>query len=146
VANDKTVQSLVSELMSRNKIGDQFSHDVPPDWPIEAWRLLLGEKSDQWDTESLHFWLAHHVYAPDEIVRILAASPSRRVRWRIAQKRNLPLDLFEMLATDHDEGIRRSVAENKKAPRDVIEMLRADPSESVRRLAESRLAPKSPLV
>lgn len=131
---------LVSEIIAHNSAGDQFTHSVPPDWPIEAWRILLKAKSDQWDTENLHFWLAGHVNAPNEVVRALAASPTMRVRWRIARKRNLPLDLFALLAGDEDEGVRSSIAENKKTPHEVLVRLISDPSESVRRVVELRLA------
>lgn len=132
--------ALVDELIVRNSEGDQFTHHVPIDWPIEAWRILLEAKSAKWDIESLHFWLAGHVNAPDEIVRTLASSPFTRVRWRIARKRNLPADLFAFMASDEDEGVRSSLAENKKTPRDVLIMLNSDASESVRRVVKLRLS------
>lgn len=71
-------RKLVAELVARNSIGEQFTDDVPPDWPLEAWELLLDAKSNNFDTESLHFWLAGHVYMPYEIVRTLGKSPLYR--------------------------------------------------------------------
>jgi hypothetical protein len=139
MASSDRIHELVDELMASNSSGDQFGHSVPSDWPLEAWLLLLDSRSSQWDTESLHFWLAGHVNAPEQIVRILAGSPHMRVRWRIARKRKLPVDLFEVLAHDEDEGVRNSIAENKKTPREVLARMLADPSASVRRLVEARL-------
>jgi hypothetical protein len=135
-------QTLVDELVTKNKVGDQFTHNVPDDWPIEAWRLLLKAECECWDTENLHCWIAGHVYAPEEIVRTLAQSPVRRVRWRVAEKRNLPKDLFAVMAKDDSEGVRQCIACNKKAPLEVIESLKNDPAETVRRLVKNRLAVK----
>lgn len=135
----QNVQALVEELIEKNKLTDQFSEPVPEDWPIEAWRLLLNTESECWDTESLHCWIAHHVYAPEEIIRVLAKSPYRRVRSWVASKRNLPKDLFEVMAQDKDETIRSRIAQNKKAPLKVVESLKNDPAESVRRVVQYRL-------
>jgi hypothetical protein len=135
-------QALVDELVMKNKIGDQFTHSVPEDWPIESWRLLLKAECECWDTENLHCWIASHVYAPEEIVRILAQSSEWRVRSRISEKRNLPKDLFLVMAKDEDEGVRQHVARNKKTPLEVVESLKNDPAETVRRLVKMRLDPK----
>ena len=136
--------ALVHELMVANSMGGQFTHDVPDGWPIDAWRLLLETTSEQWDTESLHFWLAGQMLAPDEVVRILAASPLMRVRWRIATKRRLPVDLFAVLAADDDEGVRNAIAQNTKTPRSILLGMRADRAEEVRRLVERRVRKSGP--
>lgn len=142
--SQREAQALVDELMAKNKATDQFTESVPEDWPIEAWRLLLAAESKCWDIESLHCWIANHVYAPEEIVRALATSPHRRVRSWIASKRNLPKDLFSTMAKDEDETIRSSIARNKKAPLEVVESLKDDPAETVRRVVQYRLlSPKS---
>lgn len=133
-------QALVDELMMKNKVGEQFSHNVPSDWPIEAWHLLLNVESEFWDTESLHFWVAGHVYTPEEIVRILAMSSYGRVRCRIADKRNLPKDMFATLAKHEDEGVRSCIAQNKKTPLEVVKSLKNDSSEIVRRIVNFQLA------
>jgi len=138
-------QALVDELVEKNKATDQFSESVPDDWPIEACRLLLTAESELWDIESLHCWITNHVYAPEEIVRVLAKSPYRRVRSWTASKRNLPKDLFAVMAQDEDETIRCSIARNKKAPLAVVESLKDDPAETVRRAVQYRVSSsKSP--
>lgn len=128
------------KLMKENSVGDTFSTDVPPDWPVEAWEYLLGIKSDLWDEENLHFWISHHTYAPEKIVRLLAQSPYWRVRSRIAQKRNLPEDLFKIMSEDGDEAVRSSIAQNKKTPATIVQSLINDPAETVRRVVQYRLS------
>jgi hypothetical protein len=137
--HQQNAQVLVERFMEQNIITNQFTEPVPEDWPIEAWRLLLKVKSEFWDTESLHCWIVHHVYTPEEIVRLLAISPNRRVRSWVASKRNLPKDLFVILSRDEDETVRSRIAQNKKAPREVMESLKDDPSESVRRVVQYNL-------
>jgi hypothetical protein len=136
--SQQKAQALVDKLLEKNKVTDQFSEPVPDDWPIEAWRLLLNAESECWDIESLHCWIAHHVNAPEEIIRTLAKSPYRRVRSWVASKRNLPKDLFAVMAQDEDETIRSRIAQNKKTPLKVIESLKDDPEENVRRVVRYR--------
>jgi hypothetical protein len=135
-------QALVDELMERNKLGDQFTHSIPSDWPIEAWHLLLTVESELWDMESLHRWIAGFVYTPEEIVRILARSPNWHVRSNVASKRNLPKDLFALMAKDEDEAVRGSIAQNKKTPMEILQSLKDDPTETVRRIVQFRLKTK----
>lgn len=132
-------KEMVDDLVLANSSGNHFSHSIPNTWPIDAWLLLLNAHSDQWDTESLHCWIAHHAHAPEEVVRILASSPSRRVRTWIANKRNLPNDLFLALSHDDDETVRQAIARNKKTPTTIVELLKDDPIDTVRNIAISRL-------
>lgn len=138
--NEKMALELVSRLIQENKHSNEFTSPIPENWPIEAWRLLMQTDSELWSTESLHMWIAGHTYAPEEVVRILSASPSERVRWRVASKRNLPKDLFSVLASDECDGVRQSIVRNRKAPLEVLENLRNDPSLVVRKLVEMRLS------
>lgn len=135
----KEAIELVNWLIHENSSSNTFNHAIPSSWPIEAWRMLLDVRSEKWDLAHFYTWIAGHTYAPDEIVRILSKDTERRVRMRIAEKRNLPNDLFHELAKDSDEGVRQNIARNKKVPKDVVRHLENDQSYAVRNIAKMRL-------
>lgn len=137
--SEKEARDLVNCLMHKNSSSDAFDHAIPSGWPIEAWRILLDVRSSKWGLDCFHVWIAGHVYAPEEIIRILAKNTERRVRMRVAEKRNLPSDLLWELARDCDEGVRQSVARNKKTPVKILEYLADDQSDAVRGLVKLRL-------
>lgn len=137
---NKDYLKMANDLMRKNGIGDYFSENIPPEWPLEVWEYLLKVKNEKWDEESLHYWISHHTYIPDAIVRQLSRSPYWRVRSRIAEKRNLPADLFLILSKDNDEAVRSSIAKNKKAPLDIIKGMENDQAETVQRMVKIRLA------
>jgi len=137
--SEKEAMELVNCLIDENSSSDSFNDAIPSNWPIEAWRILLDVRSEKWDLAHFHTWIAGHAYAPEEIVRMLAKNTERRVRMRVAEKRNLPTDLFLELAKDCDEGVRQSVARNKKTPKDIMRYLENDRSNAVRDLVKLQL-------
>lgn len=102
---------------------------LPTDWPLAVWHVLIEEYPER------RVWAAHQVHCPEPIVRQLSQDPEWRVRSRVAQKRNLPRDLFPVLAVDDDEAVRRQIACNQKSPIELVQALTRDPVESVARVA-----------
>lgn len=106
---------------------------LPDDWPLAVWQLLVQEYPDY------RFWAAHQVHCPEPIVRRLAIDPDWRVRLRVAQKRNLPADLFPVFAADPDDSIRKAIAAHPKTPLALVEALAKDGEGEVSRVARYNL-------
>lgn len=112
---------------------DEPLAELPTDWPIEVWEVLVAEFPD------LHYWAAHSRHVPEEILRRLVAAGSWRVRARVAQKRRLPADLFDLLAADPHDAVRQRLAANAKAPLAIVEQLTHDRAEHVAHVARIHL-------
>ena len=57
----------------------------------------------------------------------------------LAEKRNLPSDIFKVLSKDSSSLVRRKIAANKKTPLVMVGNLANDEDEDVARVAKFRL-------
>jgi len=102
---------------------------IPADWSDACWSCLVDL------FPHLRTWVAHQPYAPEGVIRHLATVDDWEVRYRVAEKRNLPRDLFVALAADPAPLVRVALARNAKAPLELVEELSSDPQPDVARAA-----------
>ncbi|PTX99385.1 hypothetical protein DB346_16165 [Verrucomicrobia bacterium LW23] len=123
--------------------------------------LQLVETDDQpsrhrlrWEAAPLDVWLDVLSQHPEfkravasnklleiPVMRVLARDNDPLVRCDIAEKPNLPDDLFYLLANDADEAVRARVAYNKNVPLDILHYLKNDSSDVVVQAVKNRLRP-----
>jgi hypothetical protein len=101
--------------------------------PVAVWEEVLRRRPDLKRTVTLNKTLG------ESVIRSLANDPDPSVRWDIANRRGLPVDLFDHLARDPDESVRARIAWNKKTPETVLRCLLADKSDVVLEPIRKRL-------
>lgn len=84
------------------------------------------------DETHIRLVLAGNPHTSAVALRQLANDSNERVRSRVAENANLPLDVFQKLVQDSSVEVRTSVGENRKAPAEVYEFLARDSSDDVR--------------
>lgn len=84
------------------------------------------------DETHIRLVLAGNPHTSAVALRQLADDSNERVRSRVAENVNLPLDIFQKLVRDPSVEVRTSVGENRKAPKEVYELLSRDESDDVR--------------
>lgn len=84
--------------------------------------------------EELHIRLvlAGNPHTSEVALKKLSDDPSERVRSRVAENANLPLEIFLKLVTDSSIDVRTSIGENPNAPDEILELLSKDSSDDVR--------------
>jgi hypothetical protein len=99
----------------------------------EVWFTILQRYPDAINTVILNKTV------PLSILRYLSNSTDPRIRWEVAMKRKLDIDLFGKLSRDPDETVRVRIAYNKKTPKSILERLAIDESDQVAVIAKERL-------
>jgi hypothetical protein len=87
-------------------------------------------------------WVIRNKTVPLSVLHHLAGHPDPRIRWEVATKRKLDVELFALLSQDDDETVRRRVALNRNAPKHLLERLANDDSDWVAEAARERLGSK----
>lgn len=83
--------------------------------------------------------VADNRFSPLAMLRTLAHSDTRDLRFRVARNPATPEDVIRMLSEDHYAKVREGVANNRATPVDVLTRLATDISIVVRRAAASNL-------
>ncbi len=73
------------------------------------------------------------------VLRKYAGDPDASIRFSVAMKRKLPVDLFQLLAMDVDASVRHRIACNAKTPTNILEQLTEDAESFVAEDARIRL-------
>ncbi|MFG2874476.1 hypothetical protein ACGFYU_05585 [Streptomyces sp. NPDC048337] len=76
---------------------------------------------------------ARNPATPAAAAATLAGDPSMLVRWTLAERSDLPREVYARLAEDPVPGVREAVAGNPAIGEDLVRALAADPSHEVRR-------------
>ncbi|MBV1853138.1 hypothetical protein [Catellatospora tritici] len=84
--------------------------------------------------DELDFALVLNPHTPAETVCRFATHPDMHLRWRLAERDDLPQEVYRLLARDPIPGVRSDLAENPAIGEDIIRELAADPFPNVRRL------------
>jgi hypothetical protein len=113
-----------------------YSRAASEEAPNEVWLEVISSYPDY------RKWVAHNKTVPIEILEHLCEFDAE-VRYFVAMKRKLPLQLFLRLAADTESVVRLRIASNKKAPMEVLDVLARDQDDDVARVAQSNIEKRS---
>lgn len=125
----------VSEFMALCDSRDEsdIARSLRDEAPFGVWEeLILNFQSRKID-------VAQNITISVAVMGLLAIHGDEIVRSILAEKRNLPSDIFKLLSKDSSSLVRKKIAANKKTPLVMVGNLANDEDEDVARVAKFRL-------
>lgn len=115
-----------------SEIRDDYLRAAKEEASIAVWKDVIKNYPDYAK------WVVHNKTVPLEILACLYQSRPD-VRYHIAMKRRLSLELFELLSDDEDCLVRGQVAVNRKTPLQILKKLALDKDEDISNTAKERI-------
>ncbi|WP_175746630.1 hypothetical protein [Burkholderia pyrrocinia] len=109
-------------------VKDEYDRSTTDSASASVWRDVIARYPDY------RKWVAHNKTVPLEILEELCQFDAD-VRYCVAIKRKLSMEMFERLSKDSSPLVRQGIASNKKAPISIINGLTLDDDEDVARVA-----------